>query len=129
MKYLISKVALFFSGMLTLVVVVQAQIPVDIVESIQNGNDLKLASFFNENIEMEVLARKDVYSKAQGRQIVAEFFKANKPKQFNMIHQDKNETFWYAVGSLKTNTGFFRVYLVLKIRDNKPYIHQLKIWK
>lgn len=106
-----------------------AQIPDEIVTSIQNGNDAVLASFFNENVELVVQTHDDVYSKSQAQQIVAEFFKTNKPKQFSILHQGGPEAARYAVGSLITNTGTFRVYFLLKNKNNNSYIHQLRIEK
>lgn len=129
MKNLSRKLAVLIFGLLTLTVAVHAQIPDEIVVSIQNGDDVKLASYFNENVELVVQTHDDVYSKAQAQQIVAEFFKANKPKQFSIIHQGGKEGARYAIGSLTTNTGVFRVYFLLKTRDNNSYIHQLRIEK
>lgn len=106
-----------------------AQIPDEIVVSIQNGNDTGLAAFFNENVELVVQAHDDVYSKSQAQQIVAEFFKSNKPKQFSIIHQGGKDGARYAIGSLITNTGTFRVYFLLKSKNNNSYIHQLRIEK
>ena len=106
-----------------------AQIPDQIVISIQTGNDASLAEFFNENVELVVQTHDDVYSKSQAQQIVAEFFKANKPKQFSIIHQGGKDGSRYAIGSLITNTGTFRVYFLLKNKDNNSYIHQLRIEK
>lgn len=129
MKNLSRKLIFLFFGVLALTFIAQAQIPDDIVVSIQNGDDVKLASYFNENVELVVQTHDDVYSKAQAQQIVAEFFKANKPKQFSIIHQGGKEGARYAIGSLTTNTGVFRVYFLLKTRDNNSYIHQLRIEK
>jgi len=109
--------------------VAYAQIPDQIVTSIQNGDDAVLASFFNENVELVVQTHDDVYSKSQAQQIVAEFFKTNKPKQFSILHQGGPEAARYAVGSLTTNTGTFRVYFLLKNKNNISYIHQLRIVK
>lgn len=106
-----------------------AQIPDEIVVSIQNGNDVTLATFFNENVELVVESHDDVYSKSQAQQIVAEFFKSNKPKQFSIIHQGGKEDARYAIGSLTTATGTFRVYFLLKSKNNNSYIHQLRIEK
>lgn len=106
-----------------------AQIPDEIVTSIQTGNDVSLAAFFNDNVELVVEAHDDVYSKSQAQQIVAEFFKSNKPKQFSIIHQGGKEDARYAIGSLTTASGTFRVYFLLKNRNNNSYIHQLRIEK
>lgn len=129
MKNLSRKLIVLILGMMALTFSVQAQIPDDIVVSIQNGDDVKLASYFNENVELVVQTHDDVYSKAQAQQIVAEFFKANKPRQFTIIHQGGKEGARYAIGSLTTNTGIFRVYFLLKTRNNSSFIHQLRIEK
>jgi len=114
---------------LVLTSVAFAQIPDQIVTSMQNGNDAVLASFFHEKVELVFQTQDDVYSKSQAQQIVAEFFKANKPKQFSILHQGGPEAARYAVGSLTTNTGTFRVYFLLKNKNNISYIHQLRIEK
>ena len=106
-----------------------SQIPDEIVLSIQNGNVEMLANHFNQNVELVVQNHDDVFSKSQAKQIVAEFFKANKPKQFSIIHQGGKEGARYAIGSLVTNNGTFRVYFLLKNKDNDSYIHQLRIEK
>lgn len=120
--------ALLF-GFSVLATVSFAQIPDEIVISIQNGNDASLAAFFNENVELVVDTHDDVYSKSQAQQIVAEFFKSNKPKQFSIIHQGGKEGARYAIGNLTTNTGTFRVYFLLKNKNSNSYIHQLRIEK
>lgn len=122
---LIALLFMFFS----FVIVSVAQIPDGIVVSIQTGNDASLAGFFNENVELVVETHDDVYSKSQAQQIVAEFFKSNKPKQFSIIHQGGKDGARYAIGSLITSTGTFRVYFLLKNKNNNSYIHQLRIEK
>ena len=123
------KAILLFLGMFILSIPVFSQIPTDIVMSIQNGNDEMLAKYFNQNVELVVQSHDDVFSKSQARQIVAEFFKSNKPKQFSIIHQGGKEGARYAIGSLVTSTGNFRVYFLLKNKEDNSYIHQLKIEK
>lgn len=121
-------ISLLFS-LFVLATVSFAQIPDGIVTSIQSGNDSSLAAFFNENVELVVQTHDDVYSKSQAQQIVAEFFKSNKPKQFSIVHQGGKDGARYAIGSLTTNTGTFRVYFLLKNKNNNSYIHQLRIEK
>ncbi len=129
MKNFKFKVILLFFGLFVIVPQSFSQIPDEIVLSIQNGNDQILASYFNQNVELVVLTYDDVFSKSQAQQIVAEFFKANKPKQFTIIHQGGKDGARYAIGSLVTSTGTFRVYFLLKNKDNNSYIHQLRIEK
>ena len=123
------KAVLLFFGLFLLGSPVFSQIPSDIVLSIQNGDDQVLSGYFNENVELVVDTHDDVFSKSQARQIVAEFFKANKPRQFTIIHQGGKDGARYAIGSLVTANGTFRVYFLLKNKDNNSYIHQLRIEK
>ncbi|MBC8006169.1 MAG: DUF4783 domain-containing protein [Verrucomicrobia bacterium] len=123
------KFVLLFLGLFAFVSPSFAQIPGEVVLSIQNGNDEMLAKYFNQNVELVVQSHDDVFSKSQARQIVAEFFKANKPKQFSIIHQGGKDGARYAIGSLVTSTGNFRVYFLLKNKEDNSYIHQLKIEK
>ena len=129
MKNLKFKMVLLFFGLFATVSQSFSQIPDEIVLSIQSGNDVMLASYFNQNVELVVQSHDDVFSKSQAQQIVAEFFKANKPKQFSIIHQGGKDGARYAIGSLVTHTGTFRVYFLLKNKDNNSYIHQLRIEK
>ncbi len=106
-----------------------AQVPEEVIVSLKTGNASTLSSYFNDNIELVVLDKDDVYSKDQARQIVSSFFSANSPQRFSIIHQGGKEGARYAIGNLSTKTGVFRVYFLLKEKGAKAYIHQLRIEK
>lgn len=104
------------------------EIPDEILISLKNGDSKKLSQYFNQNVELVVLEDDNVYSKAQAQQIVSKFFSNNKPESFTVIHKG-GEGAKYVIGNLKTNTGSFRIYFLLKSNDGKKYIHQLRIEK
>lgn len=106
-----------------------AQIPEDIIISLRTGNANSLSKFFNKNIELVVVGKDDVYSKAQAQQIVSDFFKQNRAQRFNIIHDGGKEGALYGIGNLTTKKGIFRVYFLLKKKGEKSYIHQLRIEK
>ena len=72
-----------------------------------------------------------VYSKAQAKQIVNNFFNSHtpEPQGFSILHQGGKEGAKYVIGNLITNNGSFRVYFLLKKNNGKEYIHQLRIEK
>lgn len=178
----ITFIILIISGILCSANNTNAQIPDEILISLENGDSKKLSQYFNQNIELVVLEDDNVYSKAQAQQIMSKFFSNNKPESFTVIHQGeggkegaKNEieldgdealrkdklkidgiqldsnnvsaqeideaknltdkklkqviSVAYVIGNLKTNTGSFRIYFLLKSNDGKNYIHQLRIEK
>jgi len=108
-----------------------AQIPDDLILALKSGNDKTLSGYFNQNIELVVPGHDDVFSKSQAQQLVAQFFKENQTKSFTIIHQGAsgNEGASYAIGTLGTVNGNFRVYFLLKTSNGKAYIHQLRIEK
>lgn len=125
----ISFVLFFVSGFLFSSLNSSAQIPDEIILSLQTGNAKVLSGYFNDNVELVVLDNDNVYSKAQAKQVVSNFFKSFTPESFNVIHQGGKEGSKYVIGNLKTNNGNFRVYFLLKNSNGKDYIHQLRIEK
>ncbi len=103
------------------------EIPEGITESFKKGNSRELARHFNNNIELVVLDNEDVYSKSQAELILRNFFLANKPVKFELLHQGGKETSRYAIGNLETENGDFRIYFLLKLRDGTPLIHLLRV--
>ncbi len=119
----------FIAVLLILPNLLHAQIPDEIFTSIKNGDSKMLSEYFNQNVELVVLENDNVYSKAQAQQIVSKFFSSNVPESFNVIHQGGKEGAKYVIGNLKTSTGNFRIYFLLKRNNGKNYIHQLRIEK
>lgn len=108
-----------------------AQIPDEIILSLETGNSKVLSDYFNQNVELVVLENDNVYSKAQAKQIVNNFFSSHtpEPQGFSILHQGGKEGAKYVIGNLITNNGSFRVYFLLKKNGGKEYIHQLRIEK
>lgn len=105
------------------------QVPDEVILSLKTGNASTLSNYFNQNIELVVLDKEDVYSKDQAKQIVSSFFSTNTAQRFAIIHQGGKVGSRYAIGNLTTNNGVFRVYFLLKDDEGKAYIHQLRIEK
>ncbi|MFW6246396.1 MAG: DUF4783 domain-containing protein [Tangfeifania sp.] len=107
----------------------QAQIPNEIISGLKTGNAKVLSEYFNRNIELVVLENDNVYSKAQAKQIVSNFFRKYSPESFTVIHQGGKDVAKSVIGNLVTSNGNFRVYFLLKKNEEKDYIHQLRIEK
>lgn len=124
---------IFILALYTAAPVVFAQatggVPDGISAAIKAGNSREFARYFNTNIELVLPNTEDVYSKTQAELIIKDFFSKNTPSNFVILHQGGKETSRYAIGTLTTNTGVFRVYFLLKISDGEALIHQLRIEK
>lgn len=104
-------------------------IPEAISLAFKAGNSKELAKFFNSNVELVILENEDVYSKTQAEMILRDFFDKHSPKNFVILHNGGKNGSKYAIGDLKTAEGDFRVYFLLKKKDNDYLIHQLRIEK
>ncbi|MBS3806205.1 MAG: DUF4783 domain-containing protein [Bacteroidales bacterium] len=105
----------------------QEEIPRDIAIAFKVGTAKELARFFNNNLELAVGEKEDVYSKSQAERIMDNFFVNHPPRSFKFIHQGGKETARYAIGKLVTFNGEFRVYMLLKQKNGQSLIHQLRI--
>jgi len=123
--YRIGLLSLFF--LLPAFTIQSDDIPEGIALSVRAGNASELAKYFYTNIELVILDKEDVYSKAQAEQILRKFFTNHHPTSFKIIFEGGKETSQYAIGSLTTTTGNFRVYFLIKDQDGSPLIHQLRI--
>jgi hypothetical protein len=104
-----------------------AQIPDEIISSLKTGNSTKLANYFNQNVELVVLENESVCSKSQAQQVISDFFSKYPPQKFTIIHQGGKGDSNYAIGSLETQNGKFRVYFLIKTINQVSFIHQLRI--
>ena len=55
----------------------------DIAAAIRAGNARQLSGFFNNNVDLTVLGKEEMYSKAQAEQILRDFFQKNAPRSLN----------------------------------------------
>lgn len=105
------------------------EIPRDIAIAFKVGTAKELARFFNDNLELTIEGKEDVYSKSQAERIVDDFFTKYPPKSFEFIHEGGKSDAQYAIGKLITFNGNFRVYMYLKKGNGKLLIHRLRIEK
>jgi hypothetical protein len=103
-------------------------VPAGISDSFRKGDARALSRHFNDNIELVILSKEDVYSKSQAELILRNFFSENKPVGFDLLHEGGKET-RFAIGNLKTEKGDFRIYFLLKLKDSASLIHLLRIEK
>lgn len=103
------------------------EIPSDIAIAFKVGNAKELARYFNNTIELVIIDKEDIYSKVQAEIILDKFFLDHYPKTFKFIHNGNKSESQFAIGELVTFNGTFRVYLLFKKKNGKPFIHQLRI--
>ncbi len=106
-----------------------ADIPDEVTLAFKAGNIDVLSGYLNKTVELVLLDKDDFYPKNIAVTILKEFFREYPTVDFIIKHKGGRSESSYAIGSLKTKKGNFRVYFLIKNIDSKPLIHQLRIEK
>lgn len=101
----------------------------DIAAAIRAGNAKQISKFFNSSVDLTVLSKEEMYSKAQAEQILQNFFQKNPPRSFNLKQQATNPSASnYGIGIYTTTKNVrFRIYFLLKKIGNQAFIQQFSI--
>lgn len=98
-----------------------------VVNAFKDGNSRKLSSCFFENVEVKLLDKEDVYSKAQAEAVMRQFFDQYKPCEFKIQDLGEKKSSNYAIAKLKTQNGNFRVILKIKGINSAFFVQSVHI--
>ena len=123
MKNLIIALLLFVSATSA-----RADIIDDIAGAIRSGNAKEISKYFSGNVELKVLDQENIYSKAQAELIIRDFFTKHPVKNFTLAHKSTAKPdSQFAIGTLETSNGKYRVHYFLKKTGDKLMIQQFRI--
>ncbi len=124
-----------FFGTLILFLMISVSISAQeaVSQQIQNGlktnNTTLIASYFNDQVEMSVLDKEDIFSATQAKNILSNFLSQNKVTSFSLLHNGGKETAKYYIGNIETATTKYRVFYLLKGSGKDYKIYQFRIEK
>jgi hypothetical protein len=103
------------------------EVPYDIISALNDGDANMLSGFLNANVELVIDNKNDVFSKQQATGIVSDFFRKNRTGSFQLLHKGTKDAASFAIGTLKTSSGNFRVYVLTRKVGGQTVIQQLRI--
>jgi hypothetical protein len=97
-------------------------------KAIQAGNAGKVASYFNNTVDLEVDDTDGNFSNKQAEAILKEFFSKKAVNSYTVKHKGSSDDgSKYIIGSYASKDGStYRVYILLKLDDNVLKINQLQ---
>ncbi len=100
----------------------------DVVDAIKQGNAQLIAKNFNDKIDLKILDKEDVYSKAQAELVLKDFFTKHPVKSFTESHTSAAKSAnQFVVGALICTNGKYRVSFLLKKIGERFLISQFRI--
>ncbi len=100
----------------------------DVSSAVKTGNASNVAKYFSANVDVKILEKEDVYSKAQAELILKDFFSKNPVKSFSVIHKGTSKNGdQFAIGTYENTSGKkFRSYFLFKKEGSNLTIQQLR---
>lgn len=99
-------------------------------ESIKAGSAKELSKYLNATVDVTIDGKPNSYSKAQAEFVLRDFFKANPPAEFNIIHQGSSKGGQpFAIGHYKSGSNTFRVWMKIKTVGNQSLVQEISFVK
>jgi len=115
--------------MLVLPQVLSQTVPANLATAIGEGDATAMSAWFHQSLEMTILDEEYECSKNQASRILESFFKSHKPSGFRISFEGSKEQSKYAIGTLSTSDGSFRVNMFFLNKEDKRLIYYLSIEK
>jgi len=115
--------------MLVLPQVLGQTVPSGLKEAISKGDATSMSGWFHQSLELTILEKEYETSKNQATRILESFFKSNTPTGFTISFEGIKEQSKYAIGTLNTTKGSFRINMFFLNKEEKQLIYYLSIEK
>lgn len=101
----------------------------DVCRALGTGNVAELAAIMDEEVELTILDKEDLYSRADAKKALTAFFQQYTPTSFGKVHYglSKGKDAEYCIGTLATNNGTFRVYIYVEKTAGGVLLQELKL--
>jgi hypothetical protein len=112
---------------------VKAQEPLEeVTNSVRSANVAAISKYFDKFVTITINSNQSVYSKQQGEMVLKDFFAKNPIKELVVMQQGatsgSNDS-KYVIGNLVTNNGSYRLYVVLKHKENIYILQEMRFEK
>ncbi len=104
-------------------------VPTELAEAIGKGDATRMSAYFHQSLEMTILENEYEASKNQATRIMESFFKKHPPSAFKVSFEGTKEQSKYAIGTLTTKNGAFRVNMFFLNKQGNRLIYYLSIEK
>jgi hypothetical protein len=122
-------ITIFLLKVLLLLPLMGQTVPPELVKAISEGNASRMSEYFHQSLEMTILEKDYDASKVQATRIMESFFKNHPPTEFTISFEGTKDQSKYAIGSLRTKDGVFRVNMFFLNKEGERMIYYLSIEK
>ncbi|MGJ7031762.1 DUF4783 domain-containing protein [Niabella hirudinis] len=125
MKHLL-RLSLFAFAVSLLAGSVHAQSVDGVITSLKTGNAAQLVANVGENMQLTIADKTSTYNKSQAEQALKDFFGKVTVKGFELKHKGSSPNGNYAIGTLQTAGGNYRVNIFMRKEKGGEVIKELR---
>ena len=97
-----------------------------VVTGIKKGNATQVTDNASESFSLTIMDKSGNYKKADAQKAITDFFTKNTVKGFDVKHKGNSPNGQYAIGTLTTSGGNYRVNIFMKKDGDKEIIKELR---
>lgn len=98
----------------------------EIVSALKSGNVEGMAKFFDNTVEITMPGKSGSYSRGQAETVIADFFKINPVKTFEVLHKGENAGSQYCIGTLVTKNANYRTTVFMKQKGGMQTLQEIR---
>ncbi len=106
----------------------QTEIYEDINAAFNNSDQRLISKYFNSKVELTLYDQSNVYSKSQAEMVLRDFFSKYDVVNFQLLYKNNanGDASRFAIGTLFTKNGNFRIYFILKQVDGNLVLQEMR---
>lgn len=113
-----------------MLVAAKAQVLEDVVNNIRSGNAAAMTKYFDKIVAISINNNQSTYSGAQAEMVLKDFYSKNPVKDFVIMQTGSSGTSSkFVIGKLTTSSGNYQLYVVMKMKDEKYMLHEMRFEK
>lgn len=97
-----------------------------VIAALKTGNATQVVGNVGDNMQLTIAEKTSTHSKAQAEQALKEFFGKSTVKGFELKHKGSSPTGNYAIGTLQTAGGNYRVNIFMRKEKGGEVIKELR---
>lgn len=98
----------------------------DVISALRSGNAQELSKYIDDNVEIALPDKSNMYSRAQAVMVLQDFFSNSGVKSFEVKHKGDNGGSQFCIGTLNTKAGSFRTTVFMATRNGKQLVKEIR---
>jgi hypothetical protein len=98
----------------------------EVISALRAGNATELSKYIDDNVEIALPDKSNMYSRAQAVMVLQDFFSNSGVRSFEVKHKGDNGGSQFCIGTLQTKAGSYRTTVFMATRNGKQLVKEIR---